>query len=251
MNESSLKEENQKNLANHQTPSEEQTVLSETIMNKDYQQAKLSSALEMNQRYVNRQKELEATITEVKEKEKIAIGLLDQKIQSFVEDSTKLKEADKNMPTLKFMEEQCQILENYLNEMNKKPQLDIELLKSYEILEVNDDVDDIPTAIKRLTRKVHRKRKQEKSYKDYMYPFEEDFDEDTLKRRIVFLTVAGKQAIEKNKQEKEELLSIIQELQDDIDHYSEYRSSVKSHFSSTKSSRSFSGIPTIYSTTPK
>lgn len=98
------------------SPSKLSILMSETLNSKETTISKLESAQMTYKKYTSLHREFETKIIELKAKEQISIGMLDEKISSLLAEQNRLEECDSDMPDEQFLINQYGILKKIRDE---------------------------------------------------------------------------------------------------------------------------------------
>lgn len=198
------------------TPTKESQVrtpnLTEALSEKENTNLKLESSISTFKKYSMMKRELETNITDLKAKEQISVGILDNKISFLIQERNKLEECDDNMPEEQFLIAQIRILKKHFKEHQDR-MLNIKILKENGLIDEGNSAADFIENVDRITKEVKKAKKREKAI---YHAFDEDQSEETLKRRIMLLTNAGEQEMRQAESAKSALQESVNELQAEI-----------------------------------
>jgi hypothetical protein len=201
-----------------ENPTEMRSISFKQVMaEKENTNSKLESVTETYKKYAVMQREYETNIIDIRAKEQISVGILDQKISESILEHVKLEECLENMPELNFLVDQYKILKDFVEKQPKR-ELDFDVLREKGIIDEKNDGSKLVKSIKALTKKT---KENKKLRKPIYHAFSENYSEKTLKRRIQMLALTGERIMKLTEASKKALEDSLNELREEIDRFKE------------------------------
>ena len=150
------------------------------------------SARETFRKYQNMEKKLKQQISELSEKQKLCLTILDQKAQNLMADKEFLKEQEIHFPESDFLYKQFAILKNFEDSVirareEESLRVTLKALHDFNILKEDEEIESLAMRINELSKEVLKKR----NTKDFVHLQDTRDTEQSLRRKILLLKAAG------------------------------------------------------------